>query len=211
MSGRSPRRRSGSAAPPRLCSPRERAGSLALAVRAVGHAPRHVDRSHVLLPAIARAAPGARLICSTFSPSAARSAWASSTWLFGLPRSTSSGRPCRPTHSPIRNGSCPSRWSSSRRSSSAAHTSAAARWNCCGGEQPQRVAHEDGDTAAAVRASIRCPDDALQPADREGVGGKPEVGLGLTATGREEQQVDGRAVAAAGGMSDVDQRGQVGG
>jgi hypothetical protein len=59
-----------------------------------------------------------------------------------------------------------------------------------GGEQPQRVAHEDGDarlTAARVFASA---DGSLEPPDREGERRQAEVRLGFAATGREEQQVD---------------------
>ena len=79
-----------------------------------------------------------------------------------------------------------------------------------GGEQAQRVAHEDGDAVAPVTGVHSLPDHAVAPADREGVGGEPEVGLGLTATGREEQQVDGRGRRrGALGMPDVGQRGQV--
>ena len=53
------------------------------------------------------------------------------------------------------------------------------------GEQPQRVAHDHGDAVAAVAAV----DDPLEAPDRERERGQPEVGLGLAAAGREEQQV----------------------
>ncbi len=79
-----------------------------------------------------------------------------------------------------------------------------------GGEQPQRVPHEHGDAVAAVARVGARPDHALQPADREGVRGEPEVGLRLAAAGREEQQVDRRRRRGRPLRVDrVGQRGQV--
>ena len=66
-----------------------------------------------------------------------------------------------------------------------------------GGEQAQRVAHQHRDAVAAVEDAVVGVDRALEPADGERVRGEPEVGLGLAATGREEQQLDVGRVAAA--------------
>ena len=55
------------------------------------------------------------------------------------------------------------------------------------GQQPQRVAHQDGD-ARAEEAGIG------DPAMRDRPGGEAEIGLGLAAAGREEQQIDDLAV-----------------
>ena len=58
-----------------------------------------------------------------------------------------------------------------------------------GGEQPQCVAHEDGDPGAPVQGAVGGCQDALEAADGEGVGGQPQVGLGLAAAGGEEEQL----------------------
>ena len=71
------------------------------------------------------------------------------------------------------------------------------------GEQAQRVAHQHGDPVAAIEHAVVGVDLALQPADREGVRREAEVGLGLAATGREEQQLDVGRVAAAERMRRV--------
>src|SRR5690606_41768883 len=59
-----------------------------------------------------------------------------------------------------------------------------------GGEQPQRVAHEHRDARRPVAGLLARAERALQPADRERVGGQAEVRLRLAATSRGEQQVD---------------------
>ena len=59
-----------------------------------------------------------------------------------------------------------------------------------GGEQPQGVAHEHRDAVTAVEDAVVGVELALEAADRERVRREPEVGLGLAATGREEQQLD---------------------
>ena len=74
------------------------------------------------------------------------------------------------------------------------------------GQQPQRVAHQHRDAVPAVDRLVALADDALQPADGERVGDQAEVGLGLAATGREEQQVGERAGSAALGVRRVGQR-----
>jgi hypothetical protein len=56
-----------------------------------------------------------------------------------------------------------------------------------GREKPQRVAHQN---RHAATASVVVSDCALEPADRQGERGEPEVRLGLAAPSREEQQVD---------------------
>ena len=95
-----------------------------------------------------------------------------------------------PTHSPIRNGSAPQVVASWRRQHLGGADQRGRALELLGGEQPQRVAHQHRDArlaAARVGAGV---DGVLQPPDRERVRGQPEVGLGLAAAGREEQQVD---------------------
>ena len=55
-----------------------------------------------------------------------------------------------------------------------------------GGEQAQGVAHEDGDAGASVDRAVGGLEESLAAADGEGVGGQPQVGLGLAATGGKE-------------------------
>ncbi len=78
------------------------------------------------------------------------------------------------------------------------------------GEQPQRISHEHRHTGVAV-ASVRAgADNHLQPADREGEGRQPQIGLGFAAAGGKEEQVDGRGViGGAFGVRRVGQRRQV--
>ena len=59
-------------------------------------------------------------------------------------------------------------------------------------QQAQGVAHDDRE-ARAFEAGI------VEPAPGDGEGGEAEIGLGLAAAGREEQQIDDRPV----GMSRV--------
>ena len=56
-------------------------------------------------------------------------------------------------------------------------------------QQPQRVPHQHRDPARPVIGVRTRPDHALQPPDRERVRREPQVRLGLTATGREEQEL----------------------
>ena len=58
-----------------------------------------------------------------------------------------------------------------------------------GGQQPQRVAHQHRHPVAPVERAVGGVHDPLAAADRERVGGQPEVGLGLATAGREEQQL----------------------
>ena len=53
-------------------------------------------------------------------------------------------------------------------------------------QKPQRVAHDDRE-ARAFEAGI------VEPTPRDGEGGEAQIGLGLAAAGREEEQVDDRA------------------
>ena len=66
-----------------------------------------------------------------------------------------------------------------------------------GGEQAQGVAHEDGDAGAPVDGSVGGLEESLAAADGEGVGGQSQVGLGLAATGGEEEELGGGQVAGA--------------
>ena len=75
-----------------------------------------------------------------------------------------------------------------------------------GGQKTQRVAHEHGHAAAAP---VVAGDRALEPADGQGEGGEAEVGLGLAATGREEEQVDEPASGRPLGMGGIGEGGQV--
>ena len=77
------------------------------------------------------------------------------------------------------------------------------------GEQPQRVAHQHGHTIPAVQRSVRRLLHALPAADGECVRRQPEVGLGLAAAGREEQQLDPRQIAAAARGGGHSQRGEL--
>ena len=62
-----------------------------------------------------------------------------------------------PTHRPIRNGSVPQVASSPRRSTSAAHTSAAARWNCCAVSSRSVYRMSTATPASPPRASTPVP------------------------------------------------------
>ena len=73
------------------------------------------------------------------------------------------------------------------------------------GEQAQRVPHQDGDTAAAVERTVVGGERSLESADREGERREPEVGLGLAATGREEEQLDPGGIAAAVRVAGIDE------
>ena len=64
-------------------------------------------------------------------------------------------------------------------------------------EQPQRVAHDHAD--AGARAALLA--GMAQPAQHDRERGEAEVGLGLAAAGREEQQVDDLAVGSRGSAS----------
>ncbi|WP_344745959.1 hypothetical protein [Streptosporangium vulgare] len=68
-------------------------------------------------------------VCSTLVLRLAGACLASSIWSAASLNEFGETEP--PTHRPIRNGSSPQVAGSSRRCTSAAHTSAAARWNCC--------------------------------------------------------------------------------
>ena len=52
-----------------------------------------------------------------------------------------------------------------------------------GGEQPQGVAHENGDAVTPVERAVDRVQHALAAADRERVRREPQVGLGLATAG----------------------------
>ena len=60
-------------------------------------------------------------------------------------------------------------------------------------EQPQRVAHDDAHAGAGAPGRL----GMAQAAQHHREGREPEVGLGLAAAGREEEEVDGLAVGVA--------------
>ena len=104
------------------------------------------------------------------------------------------GEASEPTHRPISIGQSPSR----RRSLSStffgvsAHElegahDAGSTGELVEGKEPQRIAHDDGDTGAK---NPRTAQSSMS--DHEG--GKPEISLRFAAAGREEQQIGGLAV-----------------
>jgi hypothetical protein len=74
------------------------------------------------------------------------------------------------------------------------------------GEQAERVAHQDGDTVAAIQFPVIPADRPLETSDGEREGRQTQVGLGLPTTGGEEQELDAGVVAAPVRVGGVHQR-----
>src|SRR5699024_9886537 len=74
-----------------------------------------------------------------------------------------------------------------------------------GGQQAQRVAHEHSDAVASVKGAVVRLNLALQPPNGERIRREPQVGLGLAATGREEQQLKICCITATVRMGRVGQ------
>ena len=78
-----------------------------------------------------------------------------------------------------------------------------------GGEQPQGVSHQHRHPGAPVDGSFGTGHNTLPAAGGERVRGQAEIGLGLAAAGREEQQLNLGQVAAAARQLRLDQAGNL--